>query len=306
MKKKIDLINKIKNNIKDIKFFLDCNDILKDTHSLNYIHKELCIVKNDIKNLELILIFNKKIDILNCYLRIKPGSGGKESQNWANILFNMYIKWIKRKKFKYKVLKKDRTDRNKIKDVLIEIIGKYSYGFLKSESGVHRLIRKNPLNLENKRHTSFSSVFVYPKNLNNESIKVLPKDIKIDVYKSKGSGGQHVNTTESAVRIKHLPTGLVSHCQDERSQHKNRKKAMKSLINKIDLFRNKKNNLIKNKNEKNKPKIKWGNQIRSYILDDSRIIDNRTKFEYRNIKKILIEGKIDIFIFNYLKNKKRT
>ncbi len=264
------------------------------------IKKSLKKIKKKINYLEFKKIFIKKIDKKNCYMDIKSGSGGIEAQNWSKMLLKMYLNWSYKKKFKTEIININNNELNGIKYATIKIKGKYSFGWLRTESGIHRLIRKSPFNSGNKRHTSFSSIFVYPIIKSKNFKKIHKSDLKIDVYKASGAGGQHVNKTESAVRITHIPSGIISKCQSNRSQHKNKKQAIKQIQSKIFNLQNKKNILKKKKINKNKSKIKWGNQIRSYILDDSRIKDERTGLETKNIQKFL-NGKIDKFIKKSLK-----
>jgi len=212
----------------------------------------------------------------------------------------MYLKWIYSKKFKINVLEKTLGENHGIKSATVKVSGNYAFGWLRTESGVHRLVRKNPFDTNNKRHTSFCSVFIYPDINNNFNTKINPNELRIDVYKSSGAGGQHVNKTESAVRITHTPTGIVAQCQNNRSQHKNKEQAMKQLISKINHLRFKQEQLKKKKIEDSKLNIAWGNHIRSYVLDDSRIKDVRTDIESRNIQKVL-NGHLDEFVEASLK-----
>lgn len=240
-------------------------------------------------------MFYKKYDIYNCYIDFQPGSGGAEAQDWTAILLRMYLKWSEKKKFKTKIINKLTDEQAGIKSATLHIIGKYAFGWLRTESGIHRLVRNSPFNTNNKRHTSFSSIFVYPEIKNNTKININTNDLRIDVYKSSGAGGQHVNKTESAVRITHIPTGIVVQCQDNRSQHKNKKNAMKKIKENLYNLSIKKKNIEKQKTENEKSDIRWSNQIRSYVFDDSRIKDLRTGIEIRNIQSVL-NGNLDKFI----------
>ncbi|BBA85163.1 peptide chain release factor 2 [endosymbiont of Sipalinus gigas] len=299
LKKKISFYKNYINYINNINNLFD---IYKKDNKNNY----LLIIEKNIKNIiiefneiEIYFLF-KNNDNLPCLMNIKSGSGGDESQEWSNILFKMYIKFFENKNLKYKIINESLGNiNNSIKLKSIEIYGYYPYGWLKTENGIHRLIKKNLLN-SNKRHTSFSSIFVYPKININKNLYIDIKDVKVDFYKSSGSGGQHVNKTESAVRLTHIPTGIVVQCQNYRSQHINKEHALNQLKKKVKSFNDNQIN-IKNKNiEKSKFDISWSNQIRSYYLDNSLIKDIRTGIKTNNINSIL-NGKLDIFIIPNLK-----
>ncbi len=290
--KKTNKINKYKKIIIDIK-----KKILLLTNKKNKqkIEIEIKKINKKIEKIKKKCFFTEKNDIKNCFINIKSGSGGIESQDWSSILLKMYNKWAIKKKYKTKIINKNIGETKKIKSATLFIIGKYAYGYLKNETGIHRLVRKNPFNTNNKRQTSFSSVYIYPEKKKNNNIELKNKEIKIDVYKSSGTGGQHVNKTESAVRITHLPTNLTTQCQRNRSQYKNKKQAIKQIKKKLLNLKLLKEKNIKLKIEKNKAKIEWGNQIRSYILDNSIIKDTKSKIETNKVQDIL-NGKIDIFL----------
>lgn len=245
-------------------------------------------------------MFSRENDSSNCYLDIQAGSGGIEAQDWANMLLKMYLRWCELHHFNAKVIEESAGEIAGIKSATVYIIGNYAYGWLRTETGVHRLVRKSPFDSSKRRHTSFSSAFIYPEINNNINIQINPKDLRIDVYRASGAGGQHVNRTESAVRITHLPTNIVTQCQNDRSQHKNKEQAMKQLKAKIYEFELQKKTMEKRAREDTKSNINWGNQIRSYILDNSRVKDLRTGIEIRNIQTVL-NGNIDIFIEASLK-----
>ncbi|XZR52831.1 MAG: PCRF domain-containing protein [Enterobacteriaceae bacterium] len=300
IKKIIFLKKKIYDNIELLEIFKQT----KDKEILNYIKKEREKIKKIINNLENKSIFLGKNDNLNCYLNIKSGSGGIDSQNWNQILLNMYLKWAEKKKFKVKIIKKIKSNAISIKSVTIKIIGDYAYGWLRTETGIHRLIRKKTVKNKKKRHTSFSSVFVYPEynNINNiNKINIKNSDLNINLYKSSGSGGQHVNKTESAVRITHLPTNITVKCQNNRSQHINKTIAIKQLNIKLLNLKNIKKKEEKKKINDSKSSISWSNQIRSYILDDSIIKDIKANLKTNDIKYIL-NGNLDLFIIKKLKD----
>ncbi|WP_367674250.1 peptide chain release factor 2 [Buchnera aphidicola] len=298
--KKMNLLISIKNELKENKNLLNLSHELNDLSILHEIKKNLSKIKNQIENLNFYNMFKKEYDKKNCYIEIQSGSGGIEAQDWSKMLFKMYLKWAQKKNFNTKIISVLYDEFNGIRSATIQIKGQYSFGWLRTESGIHRLIRKSPFNTGNKRHTSFSSIFVYPIIKKNKKINIKKSDLKIDVYKASGAGGQHVNKTESAVRIKHIPTGIIVKCQNNRSQHKNKKYAIQQIISKIFTMQLKNQALKKKEIDFKKLEINWGNQIRSYILDDSRIKDERTKLETRNTQKFL-NGNINKFIKKSLK-----
>ncbi|XBC39497.1 MAG: peptide chain release factor 2 [Buchnera aphidicola (Nurudea shiraii)] len=262
---------------------------------LHDIVSELELLNNSIDQLELNFIFSKKYDYLNCYLDIQSGSGGTEAQDWANMLFRMYLKWSSLKGFKTEILERTYGEIIGIKSATIKVLGKYAFGWLRTETGVHRLVRKSPFSPNNQRHTSFSSAFVYPDIDNSIQVKINSCDLRIDVYRASGAGGQHINKTESAVRITHIPSGLVTQSQSSRSQHKNKNTALQQLKAKLYKITMDKQNDEKKILEDKKSDIRWGYQIRSYILDNSRIKDLRTGIETKNIQSVL-DGNLDLFI----------
>ena len=245
-------------------------------------------------------MFSGDYDSADCYLDIQSGSGGTEAQDWAEMLLRMYLRWAESKGFSTEVMEVSDGDVAGIKSATIKISGDYAYGWLRTETGVHRLVRKSPFDSGNRRHTSFASVFVYPEIDDNIDIDINPADLRIDVYRASGAGGQHVNKTESAVRITHVPTGIVTQCQNNRSQHSNKDQAMKQLKAKLYELEMQKKNAEKQQMEENKSDIGWGSQIRSYVLDDSRIKDLRTGVETRNTQAVL-DGDLDQFIEESLK-----
>ena len=239
-------------------------------------------------------------DSLNCYLEIHAGAGGTESQDWASMLRRMYLKWSDKKSFRSEMISEHRGDEAGIKSSTIKIYGTYVYGWLKSESGVHRLVRISPFDSGARRHTSFASVWVYPEIDDSIKIEILEKDLRIDTYRSSGAGGQHVNTTDSAVRITHVPSNIVVQCQNERSQHKNKETCLKMLKARLYEFELKKKNENLKDQESNKSDIGWGHQIRSYVLQPYRLVkDLRNNYENTNPDKVL-NGEIDDFLENSL------
>ncbi len=245
-------------------------------------------------------MFANPADPNNCYVDIQAGSGGTEAQDWAAMLERMYLRYCERKGFKSEVLEESPGDVAGIKGATFKVTGDYAYGHLRSESGVHRLVRKSPFDANNRRHTSFASVFVYPEVDDTIEVEVNPADLRVDTYRASGAGGQHVNKTDSAVRITHLPTGIVVQCQNDRSQHRNRAEAMALLKSKLYELELRKRNEEKQALEDSKTDIGWGHQIRSYVLDQSRIKDLRTNVEIGNTQAIL-DGDLDPFISASLK-----
>ena len=246
-------------------------------------------------------MFSGEVDPNNCFLDIQAGSGGTEAQDWAEMLLRMYLRWGDAKGFKTELVEASAGDVAGIKSATISFEGEYAYGWLRTETGVHRLVRKSPFDSGNRRHTSFSSVFVSPEIDDNIEIEINPADLKTDVYRASGAGGQHVNKTESAVRITHMPSGIVVQCQSQRSQHANRDFAMKQLKSRLYEMEIKKRQTEQQKLEDSKADVGWGSQIRSYVLDDSRIKDLRTGVETRNTQPVL-DGDLDQFIVASLKS----
>ncbi len=255
-----------------------------------------------VDNFEIRSILNNKDDSSNAIISIHPGAGGTESQDWAEMLFRMYFRWIERKSFKYEILDYQQCEDAGIKDVSIEVKGDFAYGYLKSETGVHRLVRISPFDSNGKRHTSFASVFVCPVIEDEHNIEISDKDIRIDTYRASGAGGQHVNKTDSAVRIKHIPTGITVQCQSQRSQLKNKNTAIKMLKSKLyQKSLEEQNSTIKDLKD-NKKEIAWGSQIRSYIFHPYNLVkDHRTNIQTSNTGNVM-DGDIDDFIKDYLIN----
>ena len=254
----------------------------------------------EVERLEFQRMFPGKMDSHNAFLDIQAGAGGTEAQDWAAMLLRMYLKWADSHGFKTEVIDQSPGEVAGIKGATVELIGDYAYGWLRTETGVHRLVRKSPFDSGNRRHTSFASVFVSPEVDDDIDIEINPADLRTDVYRSSGAGGQHVNKTESAVRITHIPSGIVVACQGERSQHKNRSTAMKMLKAKLYELEFNKRNAAAKVLEDSKSDVSWGNQIRSYVLDQSRIKDLRTGVEIGNTTAVL-DGALDEFMQASLK-----
>ena len=288
-------------NLQDTKELFLFAKSLQDSEGLEAVCKDLLALKNLAHKLEFQCMFSGELDANNAFLDIQAGSGGTEAQDWADLLLRMYLRWAESRKFKAEIMDKSDGEVAGIKSVTIKISGNYAYGWLRLETGVHRLVRKSPFDSGNRRHTSFAAVFVYPEITDDVNIEINPNDLKIDTYRASGAGGQHVNRTDSAVRITHLPTGVIVQCQSDRSQHKNKSYAMKQLKSKLYDLAIQEKNKEKQKLEDTKTEIGWGNQIRSYVLDQSRIKDLRTNLEVFNTQQVL-DGDLDPFLEANLKN----
>ena len=257
-------------------------------------------LETDVRKLEFKRMFRGEMDSHNAFVDIQAGAGGTEAQDWAQMILRMYLKWAAQRGFEAEVIDSNPGEVAGMKSATVEIKGEYAYGWLRTETGVHRLVRKSPFDSGNRRHTSFASVFVSPEVDDDIKVDLNPADISMDVYRSSGAGGQHVNKTESAVRLTHGPTGIVVACQNERSQHKNRATAMKMLKAKLYELEFNKRNAAAKVLEDSKSDVSWGNQIRSYVLDQSRIKDLRTDVEIGDTNKVL-DGHLDPFMEASLK-----
>ena len=294
-----DLINSYE---KSTLQFKDLDDLYKlaieekNSEIQTEVYQKLKELRAKVKENEIKCFLSNDLDSLDCYLEIHAGAGGTESQDWADMLRRMYIKWSDNKGFKYQIVSEHKGDEAGIKSSTIKIEGNYIFGWLKKESGIHRLVRISPFDSGSRRHTSFASVWIYPVIDENINIEIFEKDLRIDTYRSSGAGGQHVNTTDSAVRITHLPTKIVVQCQNERSQHKNKETCMNMLRARLYDYQIKKKEEQNQSTEATKSEIGWGHQIRSYILQPYRLVkDNRTNHESSNPDKIL-DGEIDEFL----------
>ncbi|MBL6821046.1 MAG: peptide chain release factor 2 [Luminiphilus sp.] len=284
----------------------DASDLLdlaveeNDQDAANAVEQDLAGLEAALDKLEFRRMFSGETDENNAYLDIQAGSGGTEAQDWAEMLLRMYLRWGEDKGFKTTLVEASAGEVAGLKSATVQFEGEYAFGWLRTETGVHRLVRKSPFDSGGRRHTSFASVFVSPEIDDNIEIDINPADLRVDTYRSSGAGGQHVNTTDSAVRITHEPSGIVSSCQTERSQHQNRDNAMKQLRAKLFEMEMLKRSAEKQAMEDSKADIGWGSQIRSYVLDDARIKDLRTGVETRNTQSVL-DGALDPFIQASLK-----
>ncbi len=271
-----------------------------DRDTVTAVEIDLAKLRMVLEELEFQRMFSRDNDENNAYLDIQAGSGGTEAQDWADMLLRMYLRWAEDKGFKANVLEVSSGEVAGLKSATVQFEGDHAFGWLRTETGVHRLVRKSPFDSGGRRHTSFASVFVSPEIDDSIEIEINPAELRIDTYRSSGAGGQHVNTTDSAVRITHEPSGIVSSCQTERSQHQNRDNAMKQLRAKLFEMEMLRRNAEKQALENTKADIGWGSQIRSYVLDDSRVKDLRTGVETRNTQAVL-DGSLDLFIKASLK-----
>ena len=288
------------NKLSDNKLLLDMALEEDDHTTIKQISDEILEIKPSIENLEFTKMFSGKMDSSNAFVDIQSGSGGTEAQDWADMLLRMYLKWAESKGFSATITESSPGEVAGIKSSSILIEGDYAYGWLRSETGVHRLVRKSPFDSGNRRHTSFASVFISPEINDDIEIEINYADIRVDTYRASGAGGQHVNKTDSAVRLTHIPTGTVSQCQNGRSQHKNKENALKQLKSKLYELELQKQKEEQQKLEDSKADIGWGSQIRSYVLDQSRIKDLRTNYETGNTSAVL-DGNIDEFMRASLK-----
>jgi peptide chain release factor 2 len=302
-KNRLDKIKKINTIYDDIEtYFLmieeeedQASDLINETS--NYINRVLPLIDK----MEVELLLNGKFDKNNAILSIHPGAGGTESQDWADMLLRMYTRWCEKNNFKYEIVDYISGDEAGIKSVSLEIEGEFAYGYLKSEIGIHRLVRISPFNAQGKRQTSFASVYAYAEIADDIDVEINPKDLKIDTYRASGAGGQHVNTTDSAVRITHLPTNIVASCQNQRSQIQNREKAMLILKSRLYEHYEEERKKEREAEEQTKSEIGWGNQIRSYVFHPYQMVkDHRTNFEIGNTDKVM-DGDLNDFMNAFLK-----
>lgn len=296
----VNTIDDLDAGCEDIEGLVELAQEADDQQTLDEALTEVSELEAQLAKLEFRRMFSGEQDSADCYLDLQSGSGGTEAQDWADMLLRMYLRFGEAKGFKMDLIEVSAGEVAGIKSATIKISGEYAYGWLRTETGVHRLVRKSPFDSNAKRHTSFASAFVYPEVDDSIEVDINPADLRIDTYRASGAGGQHVNKTDSAVRITHLPTNAVVQCQADRSQHKNRDQAMKLLKAKLYDLELKKQQQQKQSLEDNKSDIGWGSQIRSYVLDDSRIKDLRTGVENRNTQ-VVLDGDLDKFIEASLK-----
>jgi peptide chain release factor 2 len=294
-----ELINSYNSSIENIKDLIDLNELAYEEQN-TIVQKEILQnikdLRKEVKKNEIKCFLSNEADSLDCYIEIHAGAGGTESQDWADMLRRMYLKWSDKKNFKSNLISEHRGEEAGIKSATIKIEGDYVFGWLKKESGIHRLVRISPFDSGARRHTSFASVWIYPVVDENINIEILEKDLRIDTYRSSGAGGQHVNTTDSAVRITHLPSKIVVQCQNERSQHKNKETCMNMLKARLYDYEIKKREEENQNTESNKAEIGWGHQIRSYVLQPYQLVkDNRTNYENTSPDKVL-DGELDDFL----------
>jgi len=273
----------------------------EDEETVEAVKEDLAAFESQLAELEFRRMFSGEMDANNAYLDIQSGSGGTEAQDWAEMLLRMYLRWGEDKGFKVELIEASPGDVAGIKSATVKYQGEYAFGWLRTETGVHRLVRKSPFDSGNRRHTSFAAVFISPEIDDNIEIDINPADLRIDTYRASGAGGQHVNKTDSAVRLTHMPTGVVVQCQNDRSQHKNKDQAMKLLRAKLYELEMQKRSDSQQALEDTKSDIGWGSQIRSYVLDQSRIKDLRTNVETGNTQAVL-DGSLDQFIEASLKS----
>ncbi len=301
LEKVVNGIDELSAGTTDAHDLLEMAEAEEDEETVNEVVADLESLTTKIETLEFQRMFSGQQDASNAYIDIQSGSGGTEAQDWAEMLLRMYLRWGERKGFDVELMEASAGEVAGIKSATVQVRGEYAFGWLRTETGVHRLVRKSPFDSGNRRHTSFSSVFVYPEVNEDIEVDINPADLRVDTYRAQGAGGQHVNTTDSAVRITHEPSGIVVQCQNERSQHKNKATAMSMLKAKLYEMELMKQNEEKQAAEDAKSDIGWGSQIRSYVLDQSRIKDLRTNHETGNTQAVL-DGDLDPFIEESLKS----
>ncbi len=297
----VGTLSRLETGLADAGEFLQLAKEDGDLAIIATVARDVEALESQLAELEFRRMFAGEMDSANAFVDIQSGSGGTEAQDWASMLLRMYLRWAERRGFKTELIEQSDGEVAGIKGATIKIEGSYAYGWLRTETGVHRLVRKSPFDSGNRRHTSFASVFVYPEVDEDIDIEINPADLRVDTYRASGAGGQHVNRTESAIRITHAPTGIVVQCQSDRSQHKNRSAAMAMLKSRLYEAELRKKRETQQKLEDSKADIGWGSQIRSYVLDQSRIKDLRTGVETGNTQAVL-DGDLDKFIVESLKS----
>jgi peptide chain release factor 2 len=293
-------LTEIDAGLRDARDLFDMAREEQDDDTLQAIEQDAAGLQKQVEMLEFRRMFSNPMDPNNCFIDIQAGAGGTEAQDWASMLLRQYLRYCERKGFKVEILEQSEGEVAGIKTATLKVEGEYAYGFLRTETGVHRLVRKSPFDSAGGRHTSFASVFVYPEVDESIDIDVNPADVRVDTYRASGAGGQHINKTDSAVRLTHAPSGIVVQCQNDRSQHRNRAEAWEMLKARLYEMELRKRMSEQQKLEDSKTDVGWGHQIRSYVLDQSRIKDLRTSFETGNTKSVL-DGDLDGFIAASLK-----
>ena len=293
-------LQKIDAQSRDLKDLFELAEAEDDDDTFEAVEADLVELQGAIEKLEFRRMFSNPMDPNNCFIEIQAGAGGTEAQDWAGMLERMYLRYGEKKGFSVELMEETEGEVAGIKNCTIKFSGEYAYGYLRTETGIHRLVRKSPFDSNARRHTSFTSVFVYPEVDDSIEIEINPADLRIDTYRASGAGGQHINKTDSAVRITHEPTGIVVQCQNDRSQHKNKAEAMSMLKARLYEAELRKRQSEQQKLEDSKSDIGWGHQIRSYVLDQSRIKDLRTNYEVGNTQAVL-DGDLDDFIGASLK-----
>lgn len=296
----VDSLANIRSGLRDAADLLEMARAENDDDTLIAVEADTHELQKQVEGMEFRRMFSNPLDKNSCFIDIQAGAGGTEAQDWASMLLRQYLRYCERKGFKTEILEQSDGEVAGIKTATIKVEGDHAYGFLRTETGVHRLVRKSPFDSANGRHTSFSSLFVYPEVDDSISIDVNPADVRVDTYRASGAGGQHINKTDSAVRLTHMPTGIVVQCQNDRSQHRNRDEAWAMLKSRLYELELRKRMSEQQKLEDAKTDIGWGHQIRSYVLDQSRIKDLRTNVETGNTKAVL-DGDLDEFIAASLK-----
>ena len=296
----VGTFDRLDNGLRDAKELFEIARSEQDDATLVAIERDARGLEQTVADMEFRRMFSNPMDPNNCFLDIQAGSGGTEAQDWAQTLLRMYTRYCERKGFSVELLEESSGEVAGIKSASIKVTGDYAYGHLRTESGVHRLVRKSPFDANSRRHTSFASVFAYPEVDETIEVTINPADLRVDTFRASGAGGQHINKTDSAIRITHLPTNIVVQCQNDRSQHRNRAEAMAMLKSKLYELELRKRQVEKQALEDSKTDIGWGHQIRSYVLDQSRIKDLRTNVEIGNTESVL-NGGLDVFIEASLK-----
>jgi peptide chain release factor 2 len=296
----VETIDHLASNLSDNSELFELSKDDDDLPALATIEAEAAKLGETVEQLEFRRMFNNPADPLNCFIDIQAGAGGTEACDWAAMLLRQYLKYCERKGFKAEVMEETEGDVAGIRSATIKVEGDYAFGHLRTETGVHRLVRKSPFDSSGGRHTSFASLFVYPEVDDSIEIEINPADVRVDTFRASGAGGQHINKTDSAVRLTHIPTNIVVQCQNDRSQHRNRDEAWQMLRSRLYEHEMQKQRVAQQKLEDSKTDVGWGHQIRSYVLDNSRIKDLRTNVEISNTQKVL-DGDLDVFIQASLK-----